>query len=82
MSARETYHIEVLGPESDAPHEDVVRQRVAVRTSSVEGAKERALGLFARARVPQRAGSPAEAVRVIDGAGTEVFRWSRFDEKG
>ena len=82
MTPRETYHSEVLGPETDAPHEDVVRQRISVRTSSVEGAKERALGLFARARVPQRAGTPAEAVRVIDGAGTEVFRWSRFDEPG
>ena len=45
-----------------------------------EAAKERALSLFARARAPQRSGAPAEAVRVIDGAGTEVFRWSRFDE--
>lgn len=84
MSPRETFHIEVLGPETDAAEsaEGIVRQRISVRTGSVEGAKERALGLFARARVPQRSGTPAEAVRVIDGAGTEVFRWSRFDEPG
>ena len=35
--------------------------------------------LFARARVPQRSGEPAEAVRVIDGAGREVFYRTRFD---
>lgn len=51
-----------------------------MRTYTVEAAKERALTLFARALAPQRSGAPAEAVRVIDGAGTEVFRWSRFDE--
>ncbi len=45
-----------------------------------QGAEERARRLFARARVPQRSGTAAEAVRVIDGAGIEVFRMSRFDE--
>ena len=76
---RETYHIEVLGPE-EAGAPGGVQQRISVRTSSQEGAEERARRLFARARVPQRAGSAAEAVRVIDGAGVEVFRMSRFDE--
>ncbi|MDB5644559.1 hypothetical protein [Methylobacterium sp.] len=82
LKPRETYHIEVLASEdeADARGEDFVRQRVSVRTGTVEAAKERALTLFARARAPQRSGAPAEAVRVIDGAGTEVFRWSRFDE--
>lgn len=76
---RETYHIEVLGPEEpDAP--GGVQQRVSVRVSSLEGAADRARRLFARARVPQRSRTTAEAVRVIDGAGTEVFRMSRFDE--
>ncbi len=76
---RETYHIEVLGPEEPgAP--GGVQQRVTVRTSSPDGAAERARRLFARARVPQRSGSAAEAVRVIDGAGTEIFTMSRFDE--
>lgn len=84
MSLRETYHIEVLGPEDAGARDsaETVQQRVSVRTASVEGAKERALSLFARARVPQRSGAPAEAVRVIDGAGTEVFRWTRFDGPG
>lgn len=80
MSPRETFHIEVLGPDADADGEERVRQRISVRTAGVDGARERALGLFARARAPQRSGSPADAVRVIDGAGSEVFRWSRFDE--
>ncbi|MBY0257673.1 MAG: hypothetical protein K2X24_08650 [Methylobacterium sp.] len=67
--------------EAGARGEDPVSQRISVRTGSVEAAKERALSVFARARAPQRSGAPAEAVRVIDGAGTEVFRWSRFDER-
>ncbi len=76
---RETYHIEVLGPdEADAP--GGVQQRMTVRTDTPEAAAERARRLFARARVPQRSGPPAEAVRVVDGAGSEVFRLSRFDE--
>ena len=82
MSARETYHIEVIGPSDDAypAPEDRVQQRISVRTETAEAARERAVRLFARARVPQRHGRPAEAVRVIDGAGTEVFRMSRYDE--
>ncbi|MFF8798350.1 MULTISPECIES: hypothetical protein [unclassified Methylobacterium] len=76
---RETYHIEVLGPEeADAP--GGVQQRISVRTPTREGAEERARRMFARARVPQRSRPAAEAVRVIDGAGIEVFRMSRFDE--
>lgn len=81
MSPRETFHIEILGADDESTA-DAVRQRISVRTSGVEAARERALGLFARARAPQRSGEPAEAVRVIDGAGTEVFRWSRFDDPG
>lgn len=76
---RETYHIEVLGPDEPAAPGGV-QQRVSVRTSTPEGAAERAKRMFARARVPQRSGAAAEAVRVIDGAGTEIFRMSRFDE--
>jgi hypothetical protein len=74
LSLRETFHIEVLGPE-----EGEVQTRISVRMQDLEGARERALRLFARARVPQRSGAPAEAVRVIDGAGREVFHWTRFD---
>ena len=72
MPLRETFHIEVLGAED-------VQSRISVRVEGLAPARERALRLFARARVPQRSGEPAEAVRVIDGAGREVFFRSRFD---
>jgi hypothetical protein len=71
ITLRETFHIEVLGPEPDE-----IQTRISVRVGSLESAQERALRLFARARVPQ----PAQAVRVIDGAGREVFYRTRFDE--
>lgn len=72
---RETFHIEVIGPDG----EEILR-RISVRVSSAEAAQERALRLFARARVPQRRAEPAQAVRVIDGAGREVFHRTRFEE--
>ncbi|WP_407529215.1 hypothetical protein [Methylobacterium oryzisoli] len=72
---RETFHIEVTGPEG-------LIQRASVRVAGLEAARERALRLFRRARVPQRAGPAAEAVHVLDGAGREVFRWSVWDEGG
>lgn len=81
LNVRETFHIELLGLD-DTPSNEAVQQRVAVRSTDLEGAKERALRLFARARAPQRSQALAEAVRVLDGAGREVFRWSRFDEPG
>ncbi|ACL57855.1 hypothetical protein [Methylobacterium nodulans] len=70
---RETFHIEITGP-------DGLVQRASVRVSGLEAVRERALRLFRRARVPQRLGPAAEAVRVIDGAGREVFAWSIWDE--
>lgn len=72
---RETFHIEILGPDG----EEVV-SRMSVRVGSLETAQERALRAFARARVPQRRDEPAQAVRVIDGAGREVFHRTRFEE--
>ncbi|WP_375465437.1 hypothetical protein [uncultured Methylobacterium sp.] len=74
---RETFHIEVLGPDAGE-----VQSRISMRSAGLAGAQERALRLFARARVPQSVGGLAEAVRVIDGAGREVFFRSRFDEPG
>ncbi|MEH3144927.1 MAG: hypothetical protein PGN34_06175 [Methylobacterium frigidaeris] len=74
---RETFHIDILG--SDETDPGGVVQRISVRATA-EAARERALRAFRRARVPQRAGPPVEAVRVVDGAGTEVFRWSVWDE--
>ncbi|MCE4222482.1 hypothetical protein HCU64_01845 [Methylobacterium sp. C25] len=81
LSFRETFHIELLGVQDGAAAEPI-QQRITVRTSDLDGATERALRLFARARAPQRTEVRPEAVRVIDGAGREVFRWSRFDEPG
>ncbi|VUD73400.1 hypothetical protein MET9862_04015 [Methylobacterium symbioticum] len=75
LSARETFHIEILGQDPDP-----ALSRVSVRVEDLAAAEERALRLFARARAPQRGGEPAEAVRVMDGAGREVFFRSRFDE--
>lgn len=72
---RETFHIEVLGPDG----QEVV-SRQSVRVGSLDAAQERALRIFARARVPQRRDEPAQAVRVIDGAGREVFHRTRFEE--
>ncbi len=72
---RETFHIEVIGPDG----EEVVT-RLSIRAANLEGAQERALRVFARARVPQRREEPAQAVRVIDGAGREVFHRTRFEE--
>lgn len=76
---RETFHIEVLGRDARASEAEVVQRR-SVRASTFAPVKERALDLFRRARAPQRSGPPAEAVRVIDGAGTELFFWTETDE--
>lgn len=72
---RETFHIEVLGPDGAE-----VVTRLSIRVATQEAAEERALRVFARARVPQRREEPARAVRVIDGAGREVFHRTRFEE--
>jgi hypothetical protein len=74
---RETYHIEVLGRHE---HETEVVQRRSMRASALAPVRERALDLFRRARAPQRTGPPADAVRVVDGAGTELFMWTATDE--
>ncbi|MGY2048657.1 hypothetical protein [Methylobacterium sp. JK268] len=72
---RETFHIEITGPEG-------LVQRASIRVSGLDAARDRALRLFRRARVPQRLGPPAEQVRVVDGAGREVFAWTAWDEGG
>ena len=66
----EVYHIEFLGP--DAQGGKVVR-RVLVHARSAAIAKERALTAFRRARRPQSHGDEIEGVRLVDGAGYEVF---------
>jgi hypothetical protein len=66
----ETYRIETIAPEEDGG--EVVR-RIFVRADSLEMVKERAMRMFTRARVPQATGPEVEAVRVLNGAGYEVF---------
>lgn len=72
----ETYRIESLGPEAEG---GCVVQRIFVRAGSAEAAKERALRVFRRARVPQNRGPEIDTVRVLDGAGYEVFSVSVRD---
>jgi hypothetical protein len=73
---RETYHIETVEPEAEGGG---VIHRVSIRAETVEVAKERALKVFRRARVPQARGPEVETVRVLNGAGYEVFSVSVRD---
>jgi hypothetical protein len=76
---RETYHIEATGFETSDSRPEVV-QRVSVRSDNLDSVIERAMKLFQRLRAPQRQGPKVEAVRVLNGAGMEVFRWSVWNE--
>lgn len=75
----QTYHIEAVGYDGGGGAPEVV-QRLAVRSDGLEAVYQRAMRLFQRARAPQWAGAPVEAVRILDGAGTEVFRWTVWDD--
>lgn len=66
----EIYRIETIA--SEAAGGGVIR-RTLVRVDSLEKAKERALRVFSLARRPQARGPEVEAVRVLNGAGYEVF---------
>ncbi len=72
----ETYRIESLAPEAEG---GALVHRIFVRAGTVEAAKERALRVFSRARVPQHRGPEVETVRVLNGAGYEVFSISVRD---
>jgi hypothetical protein len=63
----EVYHLEFLAPDAK------VLRRVLVHARSVQAAKERALSAFRRARRPQAHGPDIDMVKLIDGAGYEVF---------
>ncbi|MEE1657854.1 hypothetical protein VB618_16760 [Microvirga sp. CF3062] len=54
-------------------------RRILVRTDSLEKAKERALKVFSLARRPQSRDPEIESVRVLNGAGYEVFSISTRD---
>jgi hypothetical protein len=73
---RETFHIETIGPQSEG---STVIQRSSMRAESVEIAKERALRVFRLARRPHAKGPEVDSVRVLNGAGYEVFSVSARD---
>ena len=75
----QTYHIEAVGFESAGRPPEVIQRR-AVRSDALEAVHQRAMRLFQRARAPQWTGAPVEAVRILDGAGSEVFRWTVWDD--
>ena len=66
----EIYRIESVASEEAGG--GIIR-RILVRTDSVEKAKERALKVFSLARRPQSRDPEIESVRVLNGAGYEVF---------
>jgi hypothetical protein len=72
----EVYRIESVASEEAGG--GIIR-RILVRTDSVEKAKERALKVFSLARRPQSRDPEIESVRVLNGAGYEVFSISTRD---
>ncbi len=72
----EVYRIESVASEEAGG--GIIR-RILVRTESLEKAKERALKVFSLARRPQSRDPDIEAVRVLNGAGYEVFSISTRD---
>ena len=72
----EIYRIETVASEEAGG--GVIR-RIMIRADSLEKAKERALKVFSLARRPQSRDPSIEAVRVLNGAGYEVFSISARD---
>lgn len=72
----EIYRIETVGPEEEG---SLLIRRTLVRVDTEETAKKRALHLFEKARRPQARGARIETVRVLNGAGYEVFSVSTRD---
>jgi len=72
----EIYRIESIASEEAGG--GVIR-RIMVRTDSLDKAKERALKVFSLARRPQSRDPEVEVVRVLNGAGYEVFSISTRD---
>ncbi|HEY8383233.1 MAG TPA: hypothetical protein VIL09_13875 [Microvirga sp.] len=66
----EMYHIELLEPSAEGGR---VLRRTSVRSASVEPVKDRARRLFQRSRAPGSRTAEVEGVRVLNGAGHEVF---------
>ncbi len=72
----EVYRIETIASEESGGG---VLRRIMVRVDSLDKAKERALKVFSLARRPQSRDPEVELVRVLDGAGYEVFSVSARD---
>ena len=75
----QTFHLEALGFTQTGKATPVV-QRQSLRAENVESIERRAVRLLQRSRAPQWPHLAVEAVRIVDGAGTELFRWSLWDE--
>ena len=75
----QTFHIEAIGY-AEAGRPVAVVQRQSVRAESADSLQRRAVRLLQRSRAPQWNLAPVEAVRILDGAGTELFRWTIWDE--
>ncbi len=75
----QTYHIEAMSPDRDGKPVQVV-QRATVRSADQAAVERRAIRLLQRSQLPQWNLGPVEIVRVVDGAGNEVFRWSLWEE--
>jgi hypothetical protein len=72
----EIYRIESVASEEAGGG---VLRRILIRTDSLDKAKERALKVFSLARRPQSRDPDIDSVRVLDGAGYEVFSISTRD---
>lgn len=72
----EVYRIETIASEAEGG--GVIR-RVLVRAESLDLVKERARKMLSKARVPQAKGAQVDAVRILDGAGFEVFQVTARD---
>ena len=74
----QTFHLEALGfaQSGTAP----VVQRLTVRSDDLDTVQQRAVRLLQRSQTPQWTGGRVEAVRVADGMGAELFRWTVWDE--
>jgi hypothetical protein len=77
----QTFHLEALGFSQSGTPVAIV-QRQSVRAESADSLQRRAVRLLQRSRSPQWSLAPVEAVRIVDGAGTELFRWTLWDELG
>ena len=75
----QTFHLEALGF-SEAGKAAAIVQRLSLRAEAIETVQRRAIRVLQRSRTSQWSLAPLEAVRIVDGAGTELFRWSIWDE--